>query len=486
MKLIKNYIYNLLFQASTLLLPLITVPYVSRVLGSNGVGIAEYTTAISMYFVIFAQFGIYFYGTRTIAYYRDDVEKRNSIFWDLTYMKFIFMTVSIALFLIMVLFFDKRYFAILLILVINILSVGFEISWFFNGMEDMQKVAVRNIASRTIGTALIFILVKTPNDVWIYVMIFSLTGLISNIILWKFLKEHQISYKPFSFSGVKKHAIASSGLFLSSMIAIIYSCMDKTVLGSLVPASEVGHYSMASKLLGMSIGFVSCLGTVMLPRIANVFAQGDIEQVKYYTATTFNFMLMFSIYIAAGFLGASAEFVPWFLGSDFLPAINLLYILSFTVILIVMTNVFGTQLLIPMGREKDYVISQIVGIVFLLIFSLTLVPKYHAVGTCISMVISSFIIVLYRYCLLKDILPHKAMFSEVWKYVAGGITVVFALRYIGSTMGIGAFTTCAQIAAASIIYLAILFVFKASILNVIYDKLVKKMLAKVKVKAVND
>src|SRR5690606_37066864 len=105
--------------------------------GSDGVGIVEYTGAVVMYFVVFALFGTGLYGTRTIAYYRDDVEKRNSVFWDLTYMKLIFMTVSIALFLIMVLFFDKKYFVILLMQAINILSVGFEISWFFNGMEDM-------------------------------------------------------------------------------------------------------------------------------------------------------------------------------------------------------------------------------------------------------------------------------------------------------------------------------------------------------------
>jgi len=478
MLLIKNYLYNLLYQVTILVLPLITVPYISRVLGSEGVGIVEYTSAIVMYFVVFAIFGLALYGTRTIAYYRDDLEQRNRVFWDLTYLKFVITFISVALYLILSLSFDSKYFMILLIQALNILSAGIEITWFFNGMEDLQKIAVRNIATRLTGTALIFILVKTPDDIWIYVMIFSLTGVISNLVLWQYLKDYKVGFKSISFSGIKTHFVACIGLFMSSMIAILYTYLDRTILGSIASDSEVGHYAMANKLLMMTIGIVSCLGTVMLPRISNVFAQGNLDLVKHYTSLSFNFMVMFSIYIAAGFLGASAEFVPWFLGNDFLPVTNLLNISSFTVILIVISNVFGMQLLIPMGREKEYNISLIIGIVSLVTFSVILVPHYKAIGTCISLVISSSITVLCRFYFLRNILPHKAMFQEVWKYIAGGIAITLSLQYIGSLMGVGILTTCVQIIIASLIYLGILSVTRASILDVIIEKVFKKIFDK--------
>jgi O-antigen/teichoic acid export membrane protein len=192
---VRNYMYNLIYQILILILPLITTPYLSRVLGAEGVGIYGYTFSIVTYFVLFGSLGIALYGQREIAYVQDNPKQRKKVFLELIIFRFI--TIAIAILVYCLIFLRKgiyqKYYAILLI---ELIAAGFDISWFFQGIEEFKRTVLRNVLVRVISVSLVFIIVKTTGDLWKFILIYSVADLLGNLLLWvylpKYLKGHKV------------------------------------------------------------------------------------------------------------------------------------------------------------------------------------------------------------------------------------------------------------------------------------------------------
>ena len=148
-KVVKNYLYNLSYQLLLIILPIITTPYVSRVLGAKGVGTYSYTNSITQYFILLGCIGLNLYGQREIAYYQNDIKKRNRTFFELLFLRFITLTISIIVFYFTMVLHSK-YSYIFIIQVLDIIASIFDISWFFQGIEDFQKTVLRNFVVRII------------------------------------------------------------------------------------------------------------------------------------------------------------------------------------------------------------------------------------------------------------------------------------------------------------------------------------------------
>ncbi len=187
--IVKNYMYNLIYQILILILPLITTPYLSRILGAEGVGIYSYTYAIVTYFVLFGSLGIALYGQREIAYVQDNPKARKKTFLELIIVRFITLAVAVTVYYI---FFirGKQYQTYYSILLIELLAAGFDISWFFQGIEEFKKTVLRNVLVRVISVSLVFIIVKTSQDLWKYILIYSLADFCGNLLLWAYLPKY--------------------------------------------------------------------------------------------------------------------------------------------------------------------------------------------------------------------------------------------------------------------------------------------------------
>ncbi|OOM80326.1 flippase [Clostridium sp. BL-8] len=454
----KNFMYNLLLQIVTLFMPLITVPYISRVLGKQGIGVYSYTFSIVQYFVIFGTLGMSIYGNRQIAYVRDDKEEMSRTFWSITLLKLI--TTSIALLSYMVFFgLNRTYGSIYLIQSMNIIAAIIDISWLYMGLEDFKKTVMRNLAVKIIGVACIFVFVKSYDDLDKYVTINALMTLLGNLAMWMYVPK-TVSKIRIKFSDIIKHIVPSLQLFIPQIAIQIYLALDKTMLGILANTGEVGLYEQSEKIIKLLLGLVTALGVVMIPRMSNTFANGDNEKMNRYLNKSLNGIAYVSIPMAVGLAAVSSEFVPWFFGPDFGVVSYLMIILTPILFFIAISNVLGTQYLLPSNRTNEFTISVTIGAIVNVILNFILIPKYKAVGTCISTVIAEFSVTLIQYITLRNNIDEKAFFFSVIKYIISSTIMYIIVKIIGIYMGAKIITTVTQGITGSIIYVIILGVLK--------------------------
>ena len=279
-KLKMNLLYNIAYQLLNLCLPIVTVPYISRTLGVEGNGIYSYTYSIVNYFMIFAMLGISNYGNRTIAKNKDDKEKLSKEFLSIYLLQCFFTSVSIIVYLFYCLFISE-YSVISLIEIIFLFSTLLDISWLYFGLEEFKKTVTRNVVVKVLSLILIFLLVKTSNDLILYTAIMSLSTLISQIVLWISIRKY-ITLKEVKLNkkDIKKHIKGIIILFIPVISYSIYKIMDKIMIGLLNSVEEVAYYEYAEKIINIPIGFITALGTVMLPKISNLVANSELNKVK--------------------------------------------------------------------------------------------------------------------------------------------------------------------------------------------------------------
>ena len=305
---VKNYMYNLVYQILILILPLVTTPYLSRVLGSDGVGIYSYTYAIVTYFVLFGSLGISLYGQREIAYAQDRPRKRKKIFFEL-----IIIIAAIVFFL----WFVKgdQYQTYYMILLIELFATAFDISWFFQGIEEFKKTVLRNVLVRIVSVSLVFVFVKTSEDLWKYILIYSLGDFLGNLLLWFYLPRYLKGGKVPKLT-FRRHIIPILLLFIPQVTNKLYNLLDTTMLGALIAdKSETGFYEQSQKVIRVLLTIVTSLGIVMVPRMANTYAHGNKKQINSYLKNSFNFVFIISFPMMYGIASVATSFVPLFFGS---------------------------------------------------------------------------------------------------------------------------------------------------------------------------
>lgn len=268
---VKNYMYNLIYQVLILILPLITTPYLSRVLGAEGVGIYGYTYSIVTYFVLFGSLGIALYGQREIAYVQDSPLKRKKVFLELILFRFITLAIAILVYC-LIFVRGAKYHQYYLILLIELIAAGFDISWFFQGIEEFKKTVFRNVLVRVVSVSLVFVIVKTSSDLWKYILIYSVADLLGNLLLWIYLPKY-LKGKKVGRLELKVHVIPLLMLFIPQVTTKVYNLLDTTMLGAIVAnKKETGYYEQSQKVIRLLITIVTSLGVVMIPRVASVYA----------------------------------------------------------------------------------------------------------------------------------------------------------------------------------------------------------------------
>ncbi len=470
-----NYIYNMIYQVLILVMPLITAPYVSRVLEPSGVGIAGYTISIVTYFILFGSLGISVYGQREIAYYQDNKEERSKIFFELLSLKMIAMTASMVLFYI---FFARsgEYSAYYKILLLEMVANVFDIVWFYQGMERFKKTALRNAVIKIISLIAIFTFVKTQNDINKYLYIYCFTSLFSNLSLWYRVNKYiEIPEQINIFRHFKKTLV----LFIPQVAIQIYTVLDKTMIGSILgDMSQVGYYEQIQKIIKISLTVVTSMGVAMLPRIANCYATNDTKKIKEYINKAFSFSLCISIPMAFGMMAVASKFVPSFFGEEFSPAIPLLKIMSLITIFISLSNVIGIQYLLPTKKEKYYTISVITGAVVNFILNYFLIKCYKSLGATIATVIAEFIVTAIQFYLVRKEFKVIDVIKMSKNYLIAGFIMFVVVSYLNTTdIFIRSVTIVLETGIGAIIYVLLLYILNDKFFIDTY-KSVKKLIFK--------
>ena len=449
--IIKNYIYNLSYQILTLILPIVTTPYLARVLGATGVGIYGYTFSICTYFILFGSLGVALYGQREIAYNQDNKTKRNKIFYEIILLRFITMAISILIFIFC--FTGKGDYAVYYrILVLELFATAFDISWFFQGLEEFKKTVIRNIVVRIAAVSLVFIFVKKSTDLNKFVLIYSLADLIGNLSLWVYLPKY-LKGKKVGKIHIYKHIIPILMLFIPQISNQLYKMLDTTMIGKLIPdKSETGYYEQAQKIVRLLITIVTSLGTIMIPRIANTFEKGDNKKIMAYIEDSFCFTFLLSFPMMIGISCVADSFVPFFFGQGYDKVVILIRVICPILLLLGIANVVGTQYLLPTKRQKEYTNSIMFGVVINFILNYILIIRFKSIGASIATVISQLAInSIQMYQVRKEFNFRKIIKSSI-KYILASIIMGATCILIYILMKASVKTMIVQIIVGAFVY----------------------------------
>lgn len=468
-----NYLYNLIYQITAILLPLITMPYVSRVLGPQGVGTNSLTNANTQYFMLLGTLGITMYANKKIATVRENRRKLRQTFWEIFSIQFIGCMISYIIF-VLVLGIRSSLGLYYMLQGFFILSSAIDISWYFVGIEDFKNASIRSFLVKIISVFLIFIFVKDSNDLWQYILINSLTMFIGQFVMWIYVDKSTFSFKSLDKLKLRRHITPILVLFIPQVATQIYTVLDKTMLGVFSPTVEVGYYDQSQKIVRILLTILTSLGTVMMPRIASLISKNQHDIVKNTLKKSFTIISFLAIPIAFGIMGVSDRFIPMFFGYEYLSVIPLLKISSILVIIIGVGNVFGTQYMIAVGKNKEYTISVCVGAAVNFILNLILIPKFSALGAVIATVSAEFSIALIQLWYSREIVDISWI-KETYKYWISGIVMLIIVSFLGEGTYRNIFILARQIIIGSIVYFGILILLKDNIIKNFFNLLKSKL-----------
>lgn len=455
----KNYIYNLIYQVLILILPLVTTPYLSRVLGAENIGIYSFTLSISTYFILFGSLGIALYAQREIAYFQDDKTKRSKIFFEILVLRFI--TLGIALLTFYLTFCIKgEYKVYYRILILELLANTIDISWFFQGLEEFKKTVSRNIVVKVISVICIFIFIKNENNLLQYFIIYVLSILIGNITLWFYLPKF---VNKVSFRDIKplKHLKATLSLFIPQIAMQIYTVLDRTMIGTIVlNKKEVGYYEQAQKIIKLLLTIATSLGTVMIPRMANTYANGDEVKLKDYIFKSFRFVFFMVFPIMFGIVSISKKFVPIFFGSGYDKVSLLIIVISPILVAIGISNVIGQQYLLPTKKQKQFTISVTIGAFVNFILNMIFIRLWKSIGASIATVIAECSVTIAQLILVRKSFKLKEILKTGINYFIASIIMFLVSIGVGLLINSAKLSIILQVITGSITYFIILCIIK--------------------------
>lgn len=460
-----------------LLVPLITVPYVARVLGTRGVGINDYTYAVVMIFLLFGQIGVLTYGNREIAYHRDDRMERSKVFWEIEILQAITISISYCFFMVFVHFVATGSRTFFLLQSIMIIAGIFDISWYFMGIEDFKKTVVRNTLVKLTTTVLTFLIVKTPEDVWKYILLMAVSQLLGNITFWPYLKKEVVFVKLSQLS-IFRHFWPTFFLFIPTISIQIYLLVNRIMLGMMDPSGStaVGIFSQSDKIIKLVLAIVTATGTVMLPHIANKFVNGDLKGIKDSLYRSFDFVTAISMPIMFGIIGVAKQFAPWFLGNGFKASGIVMIIESPVILLIAWSNVTGKQYLMPVDRVKDYTVSVTLGAAFNIVCNLAMIKVWGVNGTAFATVISELVVTVYQFKCISNEISVKKLVMNVWRYFIPAFVMSILVCLISTFWGMSIYKLIIIIFAGMITYLMGIMLTKAPIIGQAKDLFHKNLL----------
>lgn len=390
---LKNFGYQSLFQLTKIIMPIITVPIVSKALGPGGLGIFNYTNSITQYFVLVASLGISMYGNREIALVYNHKENISKTFWEICLLKAVLTCITLLVFLLFTTFLgNKIYFYIQSL---TIIAVMFDISWFFMGIEDFRKTSMINLGIQFVTFILIIFLIKDSSDTILYVLLQSVGTLLSQLLTWLFIHKH-INFKKVAFLDSFRHIRSSFEFFIPQVAILLYTNLNKTLLGVFIGSTAVGYYTNSLTINTVFITVITTLDMVLLPHMSGLYAKGNINKMVDIIDKTIHLQLYFSVPAMFGMLTVYDKLVPWFFGKEFLFINKVIPLFSILIVVMPLGMSISRQYLIPIGKVKIYNKSVLIGAVINILSNLILLPWIGFFGVVFSNLLAEIFVTVVR------------------------------------------------------------------------------------------
>lgn len=425
MRVLKNYLYNLSYQLLIIVLPVITTPYITRVFSSSALGSYGYYNSIVTYFILLATLGVANYGTKEISGHRKEVQKT---FWGIYSLQVLATCLALVLYIAVCLIIPSMNNLIAYILGFSLLSRGLDISWLFQGMEDFKKITVRNTAVKLLGVASIFIFVKKPSDLYLYIVLLVGYDLLGQLSMWLPAREH-IGRPHLDIVYAKQHIKPVILLFLPQIAISLYITLDRTMLGALSSTTDVGIYDQALKFLNILLTIVTSLGSVMLPRVSNLLSSGNQKAVNKLHEMSFLVYNLVIFPMVAGILIVNKDFVNFFLGKDFQDARYAIAIMVFRMFFIGWTNIMGIQILIPHNKNREFMLSTTIPAFFSVGLNILLIPSLGYIGASIVSVATEGLVWLIQLYFTRSYLKEIKILPSMLKILAASL-VMYGILYV--------------------------------------------------------
>lgn len=472
-KKLTNILFNTTYQIFLVIVPVITAPYLSRVLGATNLGKYSYVEAVLTLFSTIGLIGLYDYGTREIAYVRDNSKSDLSrTFFEICIIRFFMLIVTSLLYLFYIK--NNEYSYYFLCAIIWLIGNFIDPTWFFNGMEEFKLITIRNFIIKIITICLIFILVKTPDDLYIYLYIIGVCQVVSSFLLVGRLKKY-ISIKDVNNLKLKKHLLPTIKVFLPQIATLVYTQVDKIMIESLTTnISSVTFYDNAEKIVKIPLSVITAINLVLMPSNANLFIKGKIDEIKQIISSTISLVLMISLPMALGLVSIGFTLIPWYLGSEFVEVGYVIIWLVPIIVALALSGISANQYFIATNQTnyliKSYVIAALVNV----IINYFTIPTMGCYGAALGTVIAEYISVGIQYYYMSRTIKVLSTLIKSFKYFLYSCIMCAISVFIGIKMGSSPLTTLIQVILSVGIYGILLALSKDNELKILLKLLLKK------------
>ena len=414
----KNYVYNLVYQMLAVVIPLMIQPYIARVLGAGEVGAFSYTTAITGYFALVGNLGIATYGQLRVAAFRNDRRKVSQVFWELAVLRFI-------------------------------------LAWLLQGFEEFKKIVLRNTLIKLLSVILIFTFVKKESDIYIYALIMNGSTLVGNASIWYFTPSF-VDWVPLRQLNLRRHLRSCIIYFIPTIATTFYLSLDKQMIKWFTDTTlENGYYEIAQKIEQMAVTVVTSLSIVTMPRMANLYNLNALDKMRNRLEQTIRFILLLAIPMCLGLMSVTDYLVPLYLGRGFERSATLLKIFSLLIVVVGLNNAVGKQVLMPVGRQKEYNMSVILGAFVNFGLNLLLIPRFFSVGAVIASVAAESSILLAFIYFSRDYISLGWILKASVKYLIAGAAMAAAIALSYTQLSMSWKTVAIQVAGGGLLYTAV-------------------------------
>lgn len=447
-----NFLYQSIYQVLAILLPLITTPYVSRILGQDGIGVYSYTNTIVYFFLMAANLGISNYANREIGCVAQDREKLSLTFWGIYWCHAAVSLICMVGYVGFVIIFRQRYQVEFICQSFQLLAALFDITWLFFGVQDFKASVWKNIVVRVLAMILIFTCVKTQNDVWKYILVMAGSSFAGQIAMWTQINRY-VDFVHVKSKDVLMHIKPLSILFIPIIGISIYRYMDKAMIPVFSSIGQLGLYENSEKIMSIPLSLITSFGIVLLPKISGLVAEsGKAKSVQYFEKVI-NYELLLAVAMSCGLIGIAPVLAPVFLGPEFVGCSQLITGIAITIIFITWSNAIRSQYLIPNKKDRAFIVATFSGAAINFILNIILISKQNAMGAVIATVVTEFVVaIIHSMYSYKDI-NYRTILRDNSFYLIPGITMVVIVRLIGRICSKTWITLFLQMAVGVIVYM---------------------------------
>lgn len=461
MRLLKNYFYSSFYQIFLIIVPLITAPYLSRVLLPYNYGINSYVLTISQLFSSIGLIGLNSYGSRQIAYDRDDNKRLSNTFYEILILRLIMMVITCIIYFLCCQI--DKYRVYLIIQIIWLASTFIDITWFFNGLEEFKITVFRSFIIKTLNVICIFVFIHQSSDLYLYILINGLMQLLGFLIMLPGLKKN-IIVPEFKQLNIIRHIIPSLKIFLPQVTTLLFLQFDKIMIEIITNTTEyVGFYDQAEKIVKIPLALITSLGNVTMPHIANAYAKKEHNYIVKLIHISIRIVMMACCPMMFGIIAIAPDLIPWFLGDEYNAVILGVQMLSSIILFCSLSTITTYQYYIAQNKTKILTFTYICGAIINLIINLVTIPNHGFYGAILGTIAAEGVIMLLQYIFVFQKLNIYKMIPYFFKYFILSFIMYIIVSFFANYLSPTFMSTCLEIFFGIVIYLILLLLTKEKI-----------------------